>query len=110
MSQCFDFGLLEGEVRRNFDYKDEWLEEGSHALAGMAGYRIQKGCPVDVDVGSVLDGDTRNGSVCSAEDQGPDGDEVHDYLGIYGPEPDGQTRPCRWPHGGYLTKRWDQHQ
>ena len=65
---------------------------------------------MDADVGSVVDRDTPKGSMCRTEDQEPDADEVHDHLDIYGPDSDGQTRPCLWPHGGYLTKRYDQHQ
>ena len=48
---------------------------------------------MDVDVGSVVDRDTPKGSVCRI-DQEPDVNGVHDYLDIYGPEFDGQTRPC----------------
>ena len=40
VSQSFDFGSLEGEAQRRFDCKDDLLEKGDHALAGISGYRI----------------------------------------------------------------------
>ncbi len=42
VSQSFDFGSLEGEGRRRFDYKEDGPEEGGHTLAGMAGYRTRE--------------------------------------------------------------------
>ena len=58
---------------------------------------------MDADAGSVVDLGTRKGLVRRTEGRGPGVDEAHDHWGICDPESDGQTRPCPWLHGGYLT-------
>ena len=58
---------------------------------------------MDADAGSVVDRGTPKGSVRRTGVQGLDAVEAHNHLDISDPESDGQTRPCLWPHGGYLT-------